>query len=881
MRRTLLVALIAVLALFVFMDAGRMYRGYTNPKKKLNYKPKFIERPYGPKIAKEPAALPNEWMGYQRMYPAFSMNMDAHREELRKAADMKRQSSNRIYEWELVGPANIGGRITDIEIHPDEPETWYIGAATGGMYKTTDNGSSFVNVFTDLPTISVGDIAIDPNDTQVLYVGTGEANSSSQSFFGSGVYKSTDAGETWESSGLENSIYIGRMIVDYNDSQRVFAAVCGNLFSPNPDRGVYRSVNGGAEWERVLFVSDSTSAIDLVQHPQNPQILYAAMWERIRGRNYRKSGGPSSGIYKTEDGGDTWVELTNGLPLSEYVGRIGLCISHSDPDVLYAFYDKQMQSYESFSFDGLYRTSNGGASWARTDDSSLDDINASFGWYFGQVRVDPSDPDRIYALGVDLVRSDDGGDSYDHIAGYWNSDEIHVDHHAMVIDPNTGRIVEGNDGGLYVSYNYGDDWAKINVLPMTQFYAIEIDQNHPERRYGGTQDNNSIRTFTGASDDWIAFLGGDGFYVKVDEASTDQEWVYAESQYGELSRVNPTTGSGHYLLNNQMQSDRKNWSTPIETDSNNPGTIYYGSYRVWKSTNSGNTWTAISEDLTQGNTGGGYNTLTTIAVSAYGDVLTGSDDGQVYYGQSGTSWANISDGLPDRWITRVAFDPFEPTKWYATVSGFRWDEDTPHVFRYDFFDQAWTDISSNLPQIPVNVILPDPLQENVLFVGTDCGVYYTLDGGNNWESLSENLPNVPIIDLDMHVASHSMYAGTYGCSMYRIDELPQLSVDTQSVTQMPVRLNQNSPNPFSITGGSQGTAISFSIPKAAKVDLSIYNVRGQKIKVLRSDRLEKGDYSLHWDGTDSSGKSVSSGVYLYRLDMDGKKVAVRKCTVIK
>ncbi len=881
MRRTLVLVIIAIVAFFVVMDAERFYRGFTNPKKKLNYKPKFIERPYGPKIAKEPAALPNEWLGYQRMYPNFEMDMQAHRAELRKAAAMKKQSSNRIYEWELVGPTNIGGRITDIEINPDEPETWYIGAASGGIYKTTDNGASFENIFTDLPSLSIGDLAIDPNDTQVVYAGTGEANSASQSFFGTGIYKSIDGGESWTFSGLENSIYIGRLIVDYNDSQRVFVAACGSLFSPNPDRGVYRSEDGGANWEQVLFVSDSTSAVDLVQHPQNPDILYASMWERIRGRNYRKSGGATSGIYKTEDGGDTWTELTEGLPQNDTVGRIGLCISESDPDILYAFYDKQMQTGDSFSFLGLYKTANGGASWSQTNDSSLEDINASFGWYFGQIRVDPSEPDRIYALGVDLVRSENGGSSYTPIAGYWNQDEIHVDHHAMVIDPNTGRIVEGNDGGLYVSNDYGDNWTKINVLPMTQFYAIEINQTNPERRYGGTQDNNTIRTGTGSLDDWAVLLGGDGFYVRVDESATNEEAVFCEYQYGELYRIYPASGSSHYLLNNQMQSDRKNWSTPIETDPNDPGTIYYGSYRVWKSTNSGNSWTSISDDLTQGNTGGGYNTLTTIAVSPYGGILTGSDDGQVYYSMDESTWENFSDGLPDRWITRVAFDPFDPFSWYATVSGFRWDESTPHVFRYSMIDQQWSDISSNLPQIPVNVILPDPLQENVLYVGTDCGVFYSMDSGDNWASLSENLPNVPIIDLDMHIDTHTMYAGTYGCSMYRIDELPQLSVDTPDETVKLARLNQNSPNPFSLTGGSQGTLISFSIPKASNVELTLYNIRGQKIRKLKSDRLSGGEHTVQWDGMDESGKAVATGVYLYRLNLDGRNVAVRKCTVIK
>ena len=418
-----------------------------------NYKPPFISRPHGSAIPKEPGALPNDWMGYQRIYPHGKIKQSHYLTALKDAQYLHNNSVNRDLEWQLLGPTNIGGRITDLANHPAEPEIIYVAAASGGIYKSINNGDSWEQIFNDTPVISMGDIALDPNNPQIIFAGTGEANASSYSFIGDGLWKSEDGGANWAHVGLETSAYIARIIVDYENSNRVFVAACGTLFSSNSERGVYRSEDGGANWEQVLFLTDSTAAIDLVQHPTNPNILYAAMWERVRGLSYRKSGGESSGIWKTTDGGDNWTELTNGLPSSDKVGRIGLDISKSNPDILYAFYDKHMDEGENFSFLGIYKTNDGGSSWNQTNDNNITGMNSRFGWYFGQVRVDPTNPNRAYALGVDLVRTENGGNSWEAIAGYWNSNEIHVDHHALIIDPNTGYILEGNDGGLFNSTN--------------------------------------------------------------------------------------------------------------------------------------------------------------------------------------------------------------------------------------------------------------------------------------------------------------------------------------------------------------------------------------------------------------------------------------------
>jgi len=538
-------------------------------KHKIISHPEFIETPCGEKIKKEPKALPNEWFGYQRAYPYHKIKHEAYLEGLQQATELHAQTrGNREYNWELAGPINVGGRITDLAIHPSSPETWYVGAASGGIYKTTNEGADWENIFTDAPVISIGDVAIDPNNEDIIYAGTGEANSSSQSFIGNGMYKSVNAGESWEHIGLENSAYIGRIIVDYSNSERVFVAATGTLFSPNEERGIYRSDDGGLTWDRKLFVTDSTAAIDLVQHPINPNILYATMWERMRGREYRLSGGYSSGIYKSVDGGDTWDELTNGLPYHDGVGRIGLAIAKSNPEVLYAFYDQQPVG--NYSFLGIFKTTDGGASWVQTNDGNITDMNSSFGWYFGQICVDPANENRVYAMGVALCRTENGGDSWQIIADYGNMDEIHVDHHAMIIDEFTGRIVEGNDGGLYTSDDYGNNWDKINNIPLTQFYAIEMDFLNPERIYGGTQDNSTIRTMTGALDDWHVILGGDGFYCKVDH--TNSNIIFAESQWGNLHR-SLNGGNWFEYIADQMSNDRRNWSSPLSMHPVDPAVL--------------------------------------------------------------------------------------------------------------------------------------------------------------------------------------------------------------------------------------------------------------------------------------------------------------------
>lgn len=801
----------------------------------------------------EPNQEPNDWMAMQRMYPYNRINQEAYLSATRQAHALMKEATVRDNPWAFAGPDNIGGRITDVEVPYDNLQTIYVGASTGGVLKTTDGGATWTNLFDDVPVISVGDIAIDPNNADVLYVGTGEANSSSFSFLGNGIYKSTDAGNTWQYLGLEHSAYVGRVVVDYSNSQRVFVAACGYLFTASDERGVYRSTDGGQTFQRVLFLNDSTSAIDLVQDPVNPQILYAAMWERMRGLVYRSSFGESSGIWKSTDGGDTWTELTNGLLTDNTVGRIGLAIYPSDPNILYAFYD--LSNYEI----GIFKTTDGGVSWTRKNDGPLYGMSSNFGWYFGQIRVSPSNPDRIYVMGVSLYRSDNGGNSWTDL-GSMNYN-LHVDHHAMYIDEVSGKIFEGNDGGFYTSINNGNSWTKINNLPLTQFYAIDIDYLLPHRIYGGTQDNNTIRTTTGGTSDWDAILGGDGMYTLVDYSNSNT--IYAEYQWGNLYR-STNGGSNMTYIAGPMSGDRVNWSAPLAMDPINSSILYFGTYRVWKSINKGSSWQAVSGDLTHGINNYFY-TITTLAISPLNPsvVIAGTGDGKVQIStDAGQTWQDISDGLPVRWITRVAADPFDPMTIYATLSGFRWDEPLPHVFKSTDLGQTWTDITGNLPEFPVNDLLLDPDLPGRMIVGTDAGVYGTTDGGQTWAWIWDELPAVPVCAMKIHKPTRTVVAGSYGLSCYKAS-LDDIFTGIPSANKMEKIKVSIFPNPVLAS-----TNLQFYLPGEDRIEVKLYGLNGNLEKILFSGSLQKGEQTFPLT-MGPNGLGLTPGFYLLRVE--GKK----------
>ncbi len=807
------------------------------------------------------AAFPSDWLLRQRIFPRGEINYPVYRRAQAQAEFMQRQGIYRQVEWSFAGPSNVGGRITDLALSPTNFDTIYAAAASGGVFRTVDRGGQWTPVFDEELTLSIGAVALAPSRPNTVYVGTGEANAggSSQIYGGYGVYKSSDAGQTWQHLGLEETRYIGRIVVDPHNPDRVFVAALGKLFNTNPERGVYRTPDGGETWERSLFINDSTGCVDLVMNPLQPNLLYAAMWERIRRPDQNTWGGRHSGIYRSSDGGDTWQELTNGLPYnSPAVGRIGITLCASQPQVLYAIY-----ADNTGRFAGVYKTVDGGENWFRTNDTDLNAVYGTTGWWFGNIRVSPANPNLVFALGIRMYRSLDGGQSWQDRNG-----RLHVDQHAMYIHPqDPNYIVVGNDGGIYMSLNGGVQWGKSSNLPITQFYTGEFDDQFPERKYGGTQDNGTQRTLSGNPLDWHKILAADGFYVLVDPQ--DNQYVYAETQFGGLHR---STDGGYTFtsaLSGIISSDRFNWSAPLAMDPSQPQTLYFGTHRVYRSNNRALSWTPISPDLSNyphpGNLVFGTVTAIAVAPGKREVIYAGTDDGNVWISPDfGQNWQLISAELPVRWVTRVAVDPFDEHIAYVTFSGYRWEDFLPHIFRTGDAGQTWEDISGNLPEVPLNDVVIDPGADSTLYVASDVGVYFSQNLGREWHRLGSGLPNTPIMDLDLHQADRILLAATYGRSMYtlQLSGLTGLASHRQSISS-DFRLGQNYPNPFNGV-----THIPFRLARAGQVRLTIYDNLGRRVRTAAAGRYDAGEHSIAWDGRNEWGEPVGSGVYVYRLQVD-------------
>ena len=801
----------------------------------------------------------------QRAYPFETINYGAYDKALGQADRLYALgASKQNGTWDFIGPTNVGGRLTDVVMHPSDTQTVYIAAASGGVFKSEDLGESWQSIFDDQPSLSIGALAIDPEDPDIIYVGTGEVNGGggSLTYGGTGMYKSMDAGQTWESLGLTETRHIGRIVIDPSNSQRIFVAAMGRLFSENEERGLFRSEDGGQTWENVLYVSPQTGSIDVVINPNSPDTMYTAMWQRIRYPGSRIFGGEEGGVYRSTDGGSTWTELMNGLPQTG-IGRIGLGMAPSEPNVLYALYADEIGPFE-----GFYKSLDGGDSWSRLPDDGLLVSNYSiFGWWFGNIRVHPENPDIIYALGLQLIRSQDGGNTFQDV-----SYGMHVDHHGMYIHPmNPDLIVEGNDGGFYVSQNGGNIWEHKNNLPITQFYTVEIDFQDPLHVAGGTQDNNTYQTLSESPSEWDVLLPiGDGQYVRIDPS--DNQKIYGSFQRGRILRSVDGGVNFSFALDGIDSEDPVNWSAPIELDVLNPGTMYTGTNRIYRSQDGAQSWEPISPTLPSSSNSisvfDTFGTITTIAVSRTNAdfIYAGTDDGLVWVSTNGgQDWDNITQSLPQRWVTRVMVDPRVETTAYVTFSGLREDIPLPHVFKTTDAGQSWTDISGNLPEAPVNDIIPDPVQPGLLYVATDVGIFYSVDGGAIWMPLGEGVPRVPITDLSLHDPSRKLVAATYGRSMYAFD-LTQIGIgptDIEPVAEIPpehIDLLENYPNPF-----ASSSTIRFSLTTASDVSVEIYDLTNRKIATLQQKYYSAGIHELVWDGRDSFGNDVSAGRYFCRV----------------
>jgi len=786
----------------------------------------------------------------------------------------------RNLRWRSVGPAHQSGRVTDIAVAKGQPSTIYCATATGGVWKTTNNGTTWQPVFDHEGSGSIGAIAVAESDPNIVWVGTGEANASSYSSWGDGVYKSTDGGKTWIHAGLTDTHHVGRIVIDPQTPDVVYVAAVGHLWGPNADRGLFKTTDGGRTWGKTKYISDEVGFVDLVMDPSNNKTLYAAAYGRRADRfdDFDSMGisvVEGSDIYKTTDAGATWQRLSAGLPLDR-LGRIGLAVSPANPNIVYASVERapfnvkfsgpdvkrtrqlldsdadpdpaevqrirglidkatplvetagavvaglsraqqiQLRSLlnqgELDTGGGVFRSDDKGRTWRRT--STLNERTS----YYSQIRVDPKDPKRVYVLVVRTWISTDGATTFNQInwafSSLLTSNYIHGDFHAMWIDlRNSDHLIVGSDGGLYTSYDRGSTW-EANPIPIGQFVAIAVDMRKPYFIYGGLQDNGSwagpsaTRHRSGITDnDWFKFGGADGACVQVDP--TDNATVYTESQYANIVRLDLNTGRRKAIRPRAPEGDpsvRFNFVTPFIMSPHDPRTLYIGAQRLYKTTDRGDRWAPISLDLTKGqpssDTGEGA-TITTIAESPVtpGVLFVGTDDGNLQVTRDGgKTWVNVSDRIPGlprdnesrpkSWVSRLEASHFDAGTAYVSFDAHRDDDFAVYVYRTRDFGQSWEPIRANLPDgSPVRVVREDPKNRNLLFAGTERGVWVSVDAGRRWVRLMNGLPTVRVDDMLIHPRDGELVLGTHGRSIYVMDIAP-LQQLTSDVLSSPVHLMQ-------------------------------------------------------------------------------------------
>ncbi len=721
---------------------------------------------------------------------------------------MRESSPFKSKKWTSIGPSIMSGRVTDIARPLDQPHTIYVASASGGTWKTTNEGTTWKPIFDDAPSASTGAIAVDPQDSNIVWLGTGESNIFRSSMAGTGVYRSSDAGETWQSMGLADTHHIARIVVHPKDSNTVYIAACGHEYSPNSERGIFKTTDGGKTWVKSLYEDDMTGGYDFVMDPQEPNTLYASMWHRIRRPWSDPLPGNGGGVYRTDDGGKNWKLLTNGLPPRGKAGRIGIALAQSQPQTIYALVDNheafrkakegELDSYGRQKQDVIkgaevFRSDDRGETWRRThnDNEFMQRLFSTYGWVFGQIRVDPNDPETIYVMGVSMGKSNDGGKTFAPV----EYPDLHGDHHALWIDPsNSNYLINGNDGGVNLSYDGGKTWKNIENMPLAQFYNVAIDNAEPFNVYGSIQDNMSWMGPSrpgrdGVSNEWKLIPGGEAGYIEIDP--NDETTLYSESFYGTLLRSTRSSGPqptarrrsfGGWetkMIKPEIAGEtlRGQWHAPFQLSPHDSKVIYHGMNRVFRSTNRGDSWETISPDLThynpkkQGNIS--FATLSSLSESPQkaGLLYAGTDDGRLHVTQDGgKTWTEIVDGLPPhKWVSRVAASKYNESTVFLAQNGKTDNDFQAYVYRSDDYGRTWKDIVGNLPGGPVNVIKEDPHAKDVLYVGTDLGVFVSKNGGSNWEVLGSGLPITFVHDLIVHQRDKVMVIATHGRGMFTLD----------------------------------------------------------------------------------------------------------------
>ena len=697
-----------------------------------------------------------------------------------------------------IGPALMGGRISDIAVHPSDNNTWYVAAGSGGVWKTTNAGVSWIPVFDEQPSYSIGDVTLDPDNPDVVWVGTGENVSGRHVAWGDGVYKSLDGGKTWTNMGLKNSEHIGKILIDPRDSRSVYVAAEGPLWSAGGDRGLYKSTDGGQTWQHVLAIDENTGVTDIEFHPGNPDIVYAAAYERRRHVWGLMAGGPNGGIYKSSDAGATWKKLANGLPQGD-VGKIGLAVTAANPGLVYATIEADDEN------KGFYRSEDQGESWTKRNSY----ISGGTGpHYYMELTASPSTADLVFQMDVFLHVTRDGGDHFNYLG---TGREKHSDNHALWIDPqNDLHLLAGTDAGLYETFDQGTTWRHFPNLPISQFYKLAVDNDLPFYNIlGGAQDLGTLfgpsRTMTTEgvrNQDWYVPLGADGYHVAFDPE--DSNIAYMEFQQGYMFRHHRDSNE---LVHIQPQPapgeppERWNWDTPIMVSPHSASTIYVGSQRVWRSDDKGNSWRAISDDLTtnqnryelgyQGRVWSvdnlhdngamsKYSTLTGISESPVtaGVLYTGSDDGLVHVtADGGSSWqqADTLPGVPERsFINDIEASLFDTDTVYVVADAHKIGDFSPYAFVSTNSGRSWRSIVGDLPDNTVAwAIQQDHENENLLFLGTEFGVYFTVNGGTNWHKIS-GAPTIAFRDIKLQRRDNDLVGATFGRGFYILDDYSAL-----------------------------------------------------------------------------------------------------------
>ncbi|MCS7078441.1 MAG: glycosyl hydrolase [Chloracidobacterium sp.] len=723
----------------------------------------------------------------------------------KKDESLLKESTFTGLKFRSLGPAVASGRISSLAVDPRNRRRYFVGVASGGVWKTTNAGTTWTPVFDNQPSFSIGAVTIDPKHPFRIWVGTGENNSQRSVAYGDGVYRSDDDGRTWRNVGLKESEHIARILVDPRNSETVYVAAQGPLWRSGGDRGLYKTTDGGQTWQRILDISPDTGVTEVVMDPRNPDVMLAAAYQRRRHVWTLIDGGPESAIYKTTDGGKTWRKVTNGLP-SVDLGRIGLAISPANPDVVYACVEAADGK------GGVFRSLDGGETWERRN--SFDQT----AMYFSTIVADPRNVDRVYVLNVSLMVSDDGGKTLSPMPGMRH---VHVDYHAMWIDPSDpDYYLVGCDGGVYESFDRGRSWRFHANLPVTQFYDVTVDNSEPFYFvYGGTQDNNTLggpsrtRNTHGITNaDWFVTVGGDGFHVRVDP--TDPNTVYCEYQYGNLFRFNRRTGE-RVGIQPKIGKDepplRWNWDSPFIISPHDPKRLYFAANRLFRSDDRGDSWRAVSGDLTRqldrdklpvfGKVWGPdavakhastsfYGNITTIAESPKreGLLFVGTDDGLVWISEDGgANWRKIETfpGIPERtFVSRIVPSKHNADVVYVAFDNHKNGDFKPYALKSSDLGRTWTPCVGDLPERgSVKVIAEDPVNPNLLFAGTEFGLFFTPNGGRRWVQLKGGLPTIAVCDIAIQTREHDLVVATFGRGLYVLDDYRALRTITEEQLQ--------------------------------------------------------------------------------------------------